>query len=57
MGKKHTEEILDERDKEPFESFEDIKERIPTLPDPEKAIKKRIIKELTTMQRHNLFIQ
>ena len=57
MGKKHTEELLDEREGKPFESFKDIKERIPTLPDPKKTVKKRIIKELTTMQRHNLFIQ
>lgn len=57
MGKKHTEEILDEREKEPFKSFEDIKERIPTLPNPKNTIKKRIMEELTTMQRHNLFIK
>ncbi len=56
FGKKHTKEILEERDKKDFESFEDIRERITSIPDPEKAIEKRIIEELTTMQRHSLFI-
>jgi putative nucleotide binding protein len=56
FGKKHTKEILEERGNKEFESFEDIRERITSIPDPEKAIKKRIIEELTTMQRHNLFI-
>ena len=56
FGKKHTQEILKAREKS-FESFEDIKKRIPSLPDPRKAIEKRILEELTTMQRHNLFVK
>lgn len=55
FGKKHKEEILKEREKKPFESIEDIKKRIPSLPDPLKAVEKRILEELTTLQRHNLF--
>jgi len=57
FGKKHTNEILVEREKKKFESFEDIKKRIPSLPDPKKAVEKRILLELTEMQRHNLFVK
>ena len=56
LGKKHTQEILKQRKEKPFESFEDMKKRIQNLPDPEKAIEKRIVKELTSLERHNLFV-
>jgi|SRR3989344_950782 len=56
FGKKHMKQILDARKEKPFESFEDIKKRIPNLPDPKKAAEKRIIEELTQEQRHNLFV-
>ncbi len=55
FGKKHTQEILKAREEKKFESFEEIKKRIPSLPDPKKAVEKRIIQELTEMERHNLF--
>jgi len=57
FGKKHTDEILKEREKEKFKSFEDIKKRIPSLPDPKKSIEKRILGELIETQRHNLFVK
>ncbi|MEK6820726.1 MAG: DUF655 domain-containing protein [Nanoarchaeota archaeon] len=57
FGKKHTKEILKERDKKGFESFADMKKRIPSLPDPKKAVEKRIIHELTEIDRHNLFVR
>ncbi|MFW6283674.1 MAG: DUF655 domain-containing protein, partial [Minisyncoccales bacterium] len=56
MGKKHMQEILKQRKEKEFESFEDMKKRIPNLPDPEKAIERRIFKELTNIERYNLFI-
>ena len=56
LGKKHTQEILKQRKEKPFESFADMKKRIQNLPDPEKAVEKRIIKELTSLERHNLFV-
>ncbi|MCK5043442.1 DUF655 domain-containing protein [Candidatus Pacearchaeota archaeon] len=56
FGKKHMWEIIKQRKEQEFESFEDMKERIPNLPDPEKAIEKRIFKELTIFERHNLFV-
>jgi putative nucleotide binding protein len=46
IGKKLMWEILDERKKKPFESFEDISKRIKALPDPKKLIIKRIVSEL-----------
>lgn len=33
-----------------------MKSRIQNLPDPQKAIEKRIIEELTNMERNNLFV-
>ena len=49
--------ILDEREKRPFESFKDIKERVKLLPDPEKAIMKRILLELEGNEKHYLFVR
>lgn len=57
LGKKHMKEILKQREEEPFTSFEDMKKRVQNLPDPEKAIEKRIFQELTTTERYNLFTQ
>lgn len=55
LGKKHMQEILKQRKEKEFGSFEDMKKRIQNLPDPEKAIEKRIFQELTTLERYNLF--
>jgi len=55
FGKKHTTEILKERENKEFSSFEDIKKRIPSLPDPRKAVEKRIMEEMMEFQRHHLF--
>jgi putative nucleotide binding protein len=57
LGKKHMQEILKQRDVEEFKSFADMKERVANLPDPEKAIEKRIFQELTNIERYNLFTQ
>jgi len=56
FGKKHTQAILEARGQKIFESFEEIKSRVHNLPDPVRAIEKRIMEELTEIQRHNLFI-
>jgi len=55
FGKKHTKAILEERNKKPFESLEDLKKRVANLPDPKKAIEKRIIEEITGREKYNLF--
>ena len=57
FGKKHMKEILEKRKEKPFESFEDMKKRLQNLPDPEKAIEKRIIKELIEFERYKLFVK
>lgn len=57
FGKKHMQEIIKRKEEKPFESFEDMKNRVSNLPDPEKAIEKRILKELTEFERYNLFIK
>lgn len=57
FGKKHTEEILKAREQKIFESFEDIRERAKSVPDPKKAIEKRILEELLDRQRFNLFVK
>jgi len=56
LGKKHMQDILRERQKKPFESFEDIEKRVHLMPNPVKAIAKRIIIELEDPdERHYLF--
>jgi len=56
LGKKHMQDILKQRQEKLFESFEDIRKRVPNLPDPEKAIERRIFKELVDRERYNLFV-
>ena len=49
-------EIIEERRKQPFESFEDMVERIDFLRSPDKLIAKRIELELTDPhQKYRLF--
>ncbi len=55
FGKKHTQEVLEAREQKEFSSFEDIKERVKSIPDPRKAVEKRIMEELLSRQRFNLF--
>ena len=56
FGKKHMKEILMSREEKEFDNFEDMKKRIQNLPDPEKALSKRIFQELTTFERYRLFV-
>lgn len=56
LGKKHMQEIIKQRETKKFDSFEDLKKRVQNLPDPKKAIEKRLLKELTTLERSNLFV-
>jgi putative nucleotide binding protein len=55
FGKSYTKAIIEEREKTPFTSFEDIKQRLKNIPDPKKVIRKRIIEELTEDVRFKLF--
>ena len=58
IGKKLMWEIIEQREKKPFESFSDISERIKLLPHPEKQIVNRVIQELQEHQtmKYCLFI-
>ncbi len=56
IGKKHLWRIIKERRKKPFESFEDLKQRIEMLPEPKRMVKKRIMMELQNADRHRLFV-
>jgi len=55
FGRKHTDAIIAEREKKPFSSFDDIKKRIKAIPDPKKAIEKRLLEELTEKVQFKLF--
>jgi putative nucleotide binding protein len=58
MGKKHMIDVLDERDKKPFESFEDVPARVKGVPEIKKAVIKRIIEELEGPDdKHYLFVR
>ena len=57
FGKKHTKEIIDARKEQPFKSFDDIKDRVKSVPDPRKAVEKRLMEELLERQRFNLFVK
>jgi len=57
FGKKHTEAILEERNKKEFESLDDLKNRVSNLPDPRKAIEKRLVVEIMGKERYLLFIR
>lgn len=56
IGKKHMWEIIQERKKKLFESFEELQKRIPMLPNPKRMIVRRIIDELQGKDRHKLFV-
>ena len=56
LGKKHMWQILEERRGEPFKDFEDLKKRVKLIPDPEKVIIRRILKELDRNEKHYIFL-
>jgi putative nucleotide binding protein len=57
VGKRHAEELLKEREKSLFLSFEDIKKRVSSVPEPKKLIIQRIIDELEGKDRYRLFVR
>lgn len=56
VGKKHLWAIIDARKEKEFQSFDDIKKRVPLLPDPEKMVIKRIIEEIEDTDKHRIFV-
>ena len=57
MGKKRMWELVEARDQKLFESFKEMRSRLKLMPDPEKAIEKRIILEISEPQKHYLFVE
>jgi len=57
FGRKHTQEVVEERKEKLFASFDDIKSRVKSIPDPRKAVEKRLMEELIERQRFNLFVK
>ncbi|MBN2122355.1 DUF655 domain-containing protein [Candidatus Micrarchaeota archaeon] len=55
IGKRNMEEILKEREKEPFKNFADLKARVHTVSDPAGLFVHRIIDELEGRERYYLF--
>ena len=55
IGKKNMETLLKERDKAKFESFADLKKRVPTLTDPVGIFVHRILNELEGKEKHYMF--
>jgi putative nucleotide binding protein len=56
IGKTYLMSILTERDKKPFENFNDLQTRI-GLRDPAKLIAKRIVEEISGDARMNIFVR
>ncbi len=54
IGKKYMWQIINERDRKPFENFEDLQKRT-NVPDPAKLIAKRVIEELAGDSKYRLF--
>lgn len=54
IGKKYMWQIINERERKPFESFEDLQKRV-NIPNPAKLLAKRILEELTGESKYRLF--
>tara|TARA_Y100000034_G_scaffold116664_1_gene155249 strand:+ start:1285 stop:1884 length:600 start_codon:yes stop_codon:yes gene_type:complete len=55
VGKKHMWEIIELRKEKEFKDLNDIKKRVKLMPDPKKAIIKRILMELNNEDKYKLF--
>jgi len=54
IGKKYMWQIIDERERNPFKSFEDLQQRT-NIPNPAKLITKRILEELSEESKYRFF--
>jgi len=55
IGKKHMSNIIDEREKKPFESFKDMRDRVTLMPNPVRVVAERIVEELEGKAKFNVF--
>jgi len=56
IGKKHMWAIIDEREKKPFSSIDDLKERVSLIPNPIKPIIKRAMDELEGVDKYRIIL-
>ncbi len=56
IGKKHMWKIIEEREEKPFENINELKKRIPLIPDPVKAVLNRITDELGGKDKYKLLL-
>jgi len=54
IGKKYMWQVINEREKKPFESFDDLQKRT-ELPNPVKLVTKRVLEELAGDSKYRLF--
>jgi putative nucleotide binding protein len=54
IGKKYMWQVINERERKPFESFNDLQKRT-ELPNPVKLITKRVMEELSSDSKYRLF--
>lgn len=57
VGKKHMLEIIERRKEKPFESFEDLRKRVKLMPDPKKAVIKRLLMEIIGVDKFKVLTQ
>ncbi|MDK2907798.1 MAG: putative nucleotide binding protein [Candidatus Woesearchaeota archaeon] len=57
MGKKRMWELLEEKEKKPFESLNEINERVRLIPNAKEMVKRRILKELEGNEKHYIFVR
>ena len=56
IGKRHRDEIIQERERMPFASFQDMRERLKSSPDPAKVIVDKIVEELRGESKYYFFV-
>ncbi|HUS78279.1 MAG TPA: DUF655 domain-containing protein [Patescibacteria group bacterium] len=54
IGKRLMWQILDQRERVPFDSFEDLQNRV-NITDPAKLLARRVLKELSEEEKYNIF--
>ncbi|MBD3387553.1 MAG: DUF655 domain-containing protein [Candidatus Altiarchaeales archaeon] len=55
IGKRHREEIIEEREIQPFQSFDEMRSRLKNIPDPLKVLVDKIVEELKGDSKYYLF--
>lgn len=56
IGKRHREDILNERSIKLFKSFDDMQKRVKNIPDPARVLVEKIIQELKGESKYYLFV-